>query len=42
MKFVKGIIIGGIITTGVMMMYNDGEMVNKKKMVKKESNLLKN
>jgi hypothetical protein len=41
MKFVKGIIIGGIITTGVMMMYNDGEMVNKKKMVKKGKQLVK-
>lgn len=41
MKFVKGIIIGGIITTGVIMMYNDGEMVNKKKMVKKGKQLVK-
>ena len=34
MKFVKGIIIGGIITTGVI-------MVNKKKMVKKGKQLVK-
>lgn len=41
MKFVKGIIIGGIITTGVMMMYNEGEMVNKRKIVKKGKQLVK-
>ena len=41
MNIVKVIIICWIITTGVMMMYNDGEMVNKKKMVKKGKQLVK-
>ena len=35
MKFVKGMILGGLITTGIMMMYNENEMMNKKKMIKK-------
>lgn len=34
MKFVKGLVIGGLITTGVMMMWSDGNM-NTKKMAKK-------
>ena len=34
MKFAKGIIIGSMITVGVMMMYKDNEM-NTKKMMKK-------
>lgn len=34
MKFVKGLIIGGMITAGVTMMWNDG-MMNKKRMMKK-------
>lgn len=34
MKFVKGIVIGGLITTGVLMMWNDNE-INTKKMAKK-------
>ena len=41
MKFVKGMILGGLITTGVMMMYDDGEMMNKKKMMKKGKQLAK-
>lgn len=35
MKFIKGIMIGGLITTGLVMMYVDSDMMNKKKMVKK-------
>lgn len=35
MKFIKGMIIGGIITTGVAMMYSDGMGSTKKKMMKK-------
>mgnify|MGYP004599842107 FL=1 len=30
MKFVKGIMIGGLITTGVIMMWNENEMTTKK------------
>ena len=30
MKFVKGLMIGGLITTGVMMMWNENEMSTKK------------
>ena len=35
MKFTKGLLIGGLITTGVIMMYNDKNMMNKNKMLKK-------
>lgn len=35
MKFVKGIMIGSMITAGAMMMYSDGINNNKKKMIKK-------
>ena len=33
MKFVKGLVIGGLITTGILMMWNDDSM-NTKKMAK--------
>ena len=36
MKFVKGIMIGGLITTGLIMMYAESDMMNKKKVRKKE------
>ncbi len=35
MKFTKGLIVGSLITTGVLMMYGDNSMKNKNKMVKK-------
>lgn len=35
MKFVKGIVIGGLITTGLIMMYTETDMMNKKKIMKK-------
>ena len=35
MKFVKGVMIGGLITTGIMMMYAENDMMNKKKLMKK-------
>ncbi len=41
MKFIKGMIIGGIITTGVAMMYSDGMGSTKKKMMKKGKNFAK-
>ena len=34
MKFIKGIMIGGLITTGIMM-YNDSEKMNRKNLMKK-------
>lgn len=34
MKFVKGMLVGGLITTGVFMMWNDNDM-STKKMAKK-------
>ena len=41
MKFVKGMILGGLITTGVVMMYNETDMINKKKIMKKGKQLAK-
>ena len=36
MKFTKGLLIGGLITTGLIMMYNDKNMLKKgKKFAKK-------
>ena len=35
MKFTKGLLIGGLITTGIIMIYNDKNMTNKNKMLKK-------
>ena len=35
MKFTIGLLIGGLITTGIIMMYNDKNMMNKNKMLKK-------
>ena len=31
MKFTKGLIVGGLITTGLIMMYNDTNMMNEKR-----------
>lgn len=41
MKFTKGLIIGGLITTGVLMMYNDTDIMNKNKMMKKGKKFVK-
>ena len=35
MKFTKGLLVGGLITTGLIMMYNDTNIMNKNKMMKK-------
>ena len=35
MKFIKGIVIGGLITTGIVMMYSESGMMNRKKIMKK-------
>ena len=40
MKFVKGMMIGGLITTGVIMMWNENEM-SRKKITKKGKKLAK-
>ena len=40
MKFMKGIMIGGLITTGIVMMYSEG-MMNKKVMMKKGKKMAK-
>ena len=41
MKFVKGIVIGGLITTGLIMMYTETDMMNKKKIMKKGKHFAK-
>ena len=41
MKFVKGVMIGGLITTGIMMMYAENDMMNKKKLMKKGKQFVK-
>ena len=30
MRFIKGLVVGGLITTGVLMMWNDDSMYSKK------------
>ena len=40
MKFIKGLVVGGLITTGVLMMWADNDM-NTKKMAKKGKRLAK-
>ena len=41
MKFAKGLLVGGLITTGLIMMYNDTNMMNKNKMMKKGKQFVK-
>ena len=42
MKFIKGMLIGGLITTGIVVMYAESTgMMNKKKMMKKGKQLAK-
>lgn len=41
MKFAKGLLIGGLITTGVIMMYSDTNIMNKNKMMKKGKKMVK-
>ena len=41
MSFVKGIMIGSLITAGTMMMYSEGVDENKKKMMKKGKQIAK-
>ena len=35
MKFTKVLVVGGLLATGLLMMYNDTDMLNKNKMMKK-------
>ena len=39
MKFTKGLVVGGLLATGLLMMYNDTDLLNKNKMMKKGKNL---
>lgn len=41
MKFIKGVMIGGLITTGLVMMYADSGMLDKKTMMKKGRKMAK-
>ena len=41
MKFVKGMLIGGIVTAGIAMMYAETMGENKRKMMKKGKQLAK-
>lgn len=41
MKFIKGVMIGGLLTTGLVMMYTETGMMNKKNMMKKGRKLAK-
>lgn len=41
MKFAKGLLVGGLITTGLIMMYNDTNVMNKNKMMKKGKQVAK-
>ncbi len=41
MNFMKGIMIGSLITAGTMMMYSENLDVNKKKMMKKGKQMAK-
>jgi len=41
MKFIKGIVIGGIITTGIIMMHSESDIINKKKLAKRGKRIVK-
>ena len=41
MKFVKGMIMGTLISAGVVMMYNEGMKNNRKRMIKKGKQMVK-
>ena len=41
MKFIKGVMIGGLLTTGMMMMYSEASNQTKKKVMKKGRNVMK-
>ena len=35
MKFTKGLLVGGLLATSMLIMYNDSNMMSKNKMIKK-------
>ena len=41
MKFTKGLLMGGLLATGIIMMYNDTDILNKNKMMKKGKKFVK-
>lgn len=41
MKFIKGVMIGGLLTTGLVMLYTETGMMNKKNMMKKGKQMAK-
>ena len=41
MKFIKGAMIGGIVATGIYMMYSENEQNIRKKMMKKSKYFMK-
>lgn len=41
MKFIKGMVMGTLLSAGVMMMYTENTGMNKKKMVKKGKQMAK-
>ena len=41
MKFIKGVMIGGLLTTGLVMLYTETGMMNKKNMMKRGKQIAK-
>ena len=41
MKFVKGLVIGGLVTTGMVMLWQNDNMFNTNKMMKKGKQIAK-
>ena len=41
MRFIKGVMIGGLLTTGMIMMYSEASNQTKKKVMKKGRNVMK-
>ena len=41
MKFTKVLVVGGLLATGLLMIYNDTDMLNKNKMMKKGKKVAK-
>jgi len=42
MKFIKGAVIGGLVATGIYMMYSQNECQTRKKIMKKGKQIMKN
>lgn len=40
MKFVKGMLIGSMVSVGIIMLYNENMNMSKKRMIKKANNML--